>query len=425
MDEKTNPNEGERSIVTGNVTDSNQPAQEIVEGGSVPTPKLPPVTLAILVICGVVWAGLNFGSASIKKEIGDFLVPSAVRIWGGAYWGLITSAFVHIDPLHGLFNMWWVKDFGRLLEPRFGTRRFIGFVVCASIVGSGWQLAFGDQTGIGFSGVVYAFFGYMLAARDRDPAYRLFLKGNTVVWMVGWLFLCIGLTQMGIWNIANAAHVSGLVFGYVVGSIVKSGRLVIPARVTAAVVGVGALVPAAYMPWSEAWKYRDVLQKYDQAEERAKRGDPEGQYYYSQMLFERGKSEGEGSQTSSRARGKTQASLSAMEKEGLDFLKRSAEQGYVLAMNDLAWKLATDPRESVRNGNEALKWAQKACEADQWKSAAIIDTLAASHAELRQWDKAIAFQEMAIERLAVGEKQLLPEFQERLDRFRVSAALGE
>jgi membrane associated rhomboid family serine protease len=226
--------------------------------GSMP----PPVTLAILVICGAIWAGLNFlpreGGSRLIVEI---LAPSAFQIWGGAYWGLVTAAFVHFDFVHALFNMWWTKDFGRLLEPRLGVGKFILFIVCSAIVSSGWQLAVSNQTGIGFSGVVYSFFGYVLAARGRDPVYRAFLNATTIRWMLGWLVLCIALTQMKIWNIANTAHFAGFIFGSLIGVSTGSGRFVIPARIAVVVVAACALVPVFYMPWSEVWRYRRAFQE--------------------------------------------------------------------------------------------------------------------------------------------------------------------
>jgi membrane associated rhomboid family serine protease len=225
---------------------------------------LPPVTLAILILCGAIWAYLNFGANPGRTRVGIALAPSTFSIWNGSYWGLLTTAFVHLEIWHILFNMLWAKDFGRLLEPRFGSAKFVGFVVCAAVVSSGWQLAFSNQTGIGFSGVVYAFFGYMLAARDRDPMFSLFLNRNTIFWMVGWLILCVILTFTGTWNVGNGAHIAGLIFGFLAGVSGSSNRFAVFARVGVAIVIAGALMSAVYMPWSEAWRFRDMLHQFEQ-----------------------------------------------------------------------------------------------------------------------------------------------------------------
>src|SRR5687768_11728710 len=89
----------------------------------------PPVTLAIMVICTLVWAALNFLPAGEEARVlNEFLAPSAVAIWAGAYWALLTTAFVHVDFVHGLFNIWWTKEFGKLMEPRLGSGRYFLFV---------------------------------------------------------------------------------------------------------------------------------------------------------------------------------------------------------------------------------------------------------------------------------------------------------
>jgi GlpG protein len=171
---------------------------------------------------------------------------------------------VHFEIWHVLFNLLWAKDFGKLLEPRFGTPRFAGFVAISAIVSCGWQLAFSDSTGIGFSGVVYAFFGYMLAARDRDPIYRLFLNRNTILWMVGWLILCVILTFTGTWKVGNAAHIAGLLFGGLLGFAGGPSRLALLAKVGAGAMAAVALMTAVYMPWSKAWRFRDLLNQIQQ-----------------------------------------------------------------------------------------------------------------------------------------------------------------
>src|SRR4051812_21208782 len=72
----------------------------------------PFLTFAILMVCGGIWALLNFAAPEGgERVLFDRLAPSSWQIWRGAYWGLLTCAFVHLDALHCLFNMWWTRDF--------------------------------------------------------------------------------------------------------------------------------------------------------------------------------------------------------------------------------------------------------------------------------------------------------------------------
>src|SRR5258708_5647032 len=85
-----------------------------------PEPQgIPFVAYACIGLCVIIWAGINFDPAEVKtQEWTRTLAPFAPRIWSGQWWGLVSSAFVHIEFWHLLFNMIWTREFGRLLEPR-------------------------------------------------------------------------------------------------------------------------------------------------------------------------------------------------------------------------------------------------------------------------------------------------------------------
>ncbi len=61
-----------------------------------------------------------------------------------------------------------------------------------------------------------------------------------------------------------------------------------------------------------------------------------------------------------------------------------------LPKNELAWILATHPDEQVRNGAEAVRLAERACELTEWKRTAFLGTLDAAYAANGQFEKAIA-----------------------------------
>ena len=98
---------------------------------------------------------------------------------------------------------------------------------------------------------------------DRDPIFRLFLNRNTILWMVGWLILCVVLTYTGTWKVGNAAHIAGLTFGFLLGFSGKSNRLAALAKVGAGMMIAIAVMTAVYMPWSKAWRCREMLNQFD------------------------------------------------------------------------------------------------------------------------------------------------------------------
>jgi tetratricopeptide (TPR) repeat protein len=65
------------------------------------------------------------------------------------------------------------------------------------------------------------------------------------------------------------------------------------------------------------------------------------------------------------------------------------------ALNNLAWILATNPDAEVRNGAEAVKFAEKACQLTEYKKPVFVGTLAAAYAEANRFSEALATAEKA------------------------------
>ena len=65
-------------------------------------------------------------------------------------------------------------------------------------------------------------------------------------------------------------------------------------------------------------------------------------------------------------------------------------------MNALVWTLATSVNSAIRDGSNAVVFAEKAVAATSRKIPASLDTLAAAYAEAGQFEKAIATQQEAI-----------------------------
>jgi tetratricopeptide (TPR) repeat protein len=70
--------------------------------------------------------------------------------------------------------------------------------------------------------------------------------------------------------------------------------------------------------------------------------------------------------------------------------------------NELAWILATSRDPSVRNGAEAVKAAERACELTEWKRVAFIGTLDTAYAEAGRFEDAIVTAQRVMQ---IGEEQ--------------------
>ncbi len=61
----------------------------------------------------------------------------------------------------------------------------------------------------------------------------------------------------------------------------------------------------------------------------------------------------------------------------------------VKVMNDLAWVLATCSDADVRDGQQAVQFAERACELTGYQQAVFVGTLAAAYAETSQFPAAV------------------------------------
>lgn len=72
------------------------------------------------------------------------------------------------------------------------------------------------------------------------------------------------------------------------------------------------------------------------------------------------------------------------------------------ARNSIAWLLATCPDKSLHNPTRAVRLATEAAEMDDFKNAAVVDTLAAAYAVNGEFDKAVMQQTKVLELLGDG-----------------------
>ena len=184
-----------------------------------------------------VLAYLRFpGTGGAGNDIIDFTLIAGPIAVLDEWYRIVTSAFLHVNPIHLLFNMAVLFQLGTILERAFMWWRYLGVYVLGLLGGSLGALALDPNAHtLGASGAVYGLMGALFVLSQRrglDP-------WRSVGWLIG-INLLITLTLP---NISLGGHVGGLIAGGLAGWALdpaRSGWRSQPA-VAAAIVGVGAV----------------------------------------------------------------------------------------------------------------------------------------------------------------------------------------
>ena len=136
-------------------------------------------------------------------------------------WRVLTPVWLHFGWLHLVFNSLWWWDLGRRIEQRQSSRRLLWLFILIALLSNAAQAWEGVHLFGGLSGVIYGLLGYIwLYDRVRTPVF--FLPQGILIFMLIWLIL--GLTNafsaLGMGNMANMAHLGGLLAGLALAFIV-------------------------------------------------------------------------------------------------------------------------------------------------------------------------------------------------------------
>jgi len=146
-------------------------------------------------------AACNGGSAYFLPGVAD-----------GAYWQLLTSAFLHVELWHIGFNMLALWVLGPQLELAVGRVRFLALYLLSALAGSAlvYWAAPEYQGTLGASGAVFGLMGALLVL-----AYKV--HGNMSA-LLPWIVINAVLT-FTVPNISWQGHLGGFVGGAVVSAI--------------------------------------------------------------------------------------------------------------------------------------------------------------------------------------------------------------
>jgi membrane associated rhomboid family serine protease len=133
------------------------------------------------------------------------LQPDVVHA-NGSFWRLMTSAFLHVSPLHLGANMLALVVIGPVLEQLLGRSRFLAVYLIAALGGSTAIYCFGAAglPVVGASGAIFGLFGASLVLVRR--------LGLDVQWLGGVIVLNFVFT-FSVHGISRLGHLGGFVTG--------------------------------------------------------------------------------------------------------------------------------------------------------------------------------------------------------------------
>lgn len=142
---------------------------------------------------------------------------SGDAVAAGEWWRILSSAFLHVNLLHILFNMWALFLFGPLLEQLYGRVEYLAiYLLCAAGGSVLTVLAAPQQPAVGASGAIFGLLGLAFAV-SRRRHLALPRQTRMVLGQIGSLLLINLAITFFVPGISITGHLGGLAVGLVLG----------------------------------------------------------------------------------------------------------------------------------------------------------------------------------------------------------------
>jgi len=173
-----------------------------------------------LVAINVVFFIWELATGGPNADHGQLYGPAVVV--GHQWWRIVTAAFLHGSITHIAFNMLALYQVGNVVEQLFGKVRFT-LLYAVAMLGSGLAVITFSYTAVtlGASGAIFGLFGALVAV-----GLRLGARGRSLIGQVLPIIVLNLVFTFAIPNISAAAHVGGLITGFIAGLLLY----MVPAR---------------------------------------------------------------------------------------------------------------------------------------------------------------------------------------------------
>ena len=185
------------------------------------------VTFAIIGACVIAFLAdvVLTGGASLSGGLfggggGPVVEAAAVRgreVASGEWWRILTSAFVHLGPLHLAMNMYVLYLYGQVAEQMYGRVEYAAIYLLCAAGGSVATILFQPFPGAaGASGAIFGIVGLLFVVTRRHHAVvgreaRMVLAG------LGTYIIILLVFTFAVPGISWTGHLGGLAVGAVIG----------------------------------------------------------------------------------------------------------------------------------------------------------------------------------------------------------------
>ena len=180
-------------------------------------PKKIIVTWIFIGICILMFILTTFLTNNFNLSLVLLGANNRELVLSGEVWRLIASAFLHGSFIHLLINMYSLYIIGSQVETYLGKWRYIVIYLLSALMGNILSIVIsGNTISIGASGAIFGLMGSLLYFGYH---YRLYLSNTLTSQIIPVILvnLFLGFSMPGI---DNAAHIGGLIGGYLATMIV-------------------------------------------------------------------------------------------------------------------------------------------------------------------------------------------------------------
>ena len=154
--------------------------------------------------------------------------PSFEKIREGQMWRFFTPCLLHGDVFHILFNMLWLISLGRQIEKKITPWRYILLILLIGIISNTAQYLMSGPNFIGFSGILVGMLAFIWVRQKKAPWEGYQIDRSTMLFMLIFILGMAAIQSFSFFleksfewdfspNIANMAHLTGGLVGYLLG----------------------------------------------------------------------------------------------------------------------------------------------------------------------------------------------------------------